>query len=110
MATNGYVDQLLGTIEPNLKAALKRVFDYVLPEGRLGRPDDRQKSENFFAHFYTATTPSPAGTEFSIAHGLGRTPYLLVPVLPLDADGNQIVPLEVTRAADNVRVYLKSTT
>lgn len=109
MATTGYVEQLIGPVEGGLKSVLKRVFDYVLAEVRFGRPDDQGKSENFYGHFYWGTTPASAGTEFTIAHGKGRTPYLLIPVLPLDTVGNQLVPLEVTRAADATRVYLKST-
>lgn len=54
-----------------------------------------------------ATTHATADTEFSIAHGLGQVPTLVIPVLPLDV-GNQLVPLVVTRAPDASRVYLRS--
>jgi hypothetical protein len=36
-------------------------------------------------------------------------PHYALPVLELDRPGAKVVPLEVTRAADARRIYLKST-
>lgn len=63
---------------------------------------------NVGGHWYETTTHATPGTEFTIAHGFGRTPYLLFPVLPLDIDGAQLVPLTVSRVADEKRIYLTS--
>ncbi len=64
--------------------------------------------ENVQGAFLTATTPAVANTEFSISHGFGRTPYGAMPWLPLDVVGSRTVPLTVTRAADDKRIYLSS--
>lgn len=108
MATSSYVASLLGGVEQGLKRALTFAFEYVLRNLRFGRADDQSASENFQGYFYSATTHATANTEFSVAHSLGQTPYLVIPVLPLDAVGAKIVPLTVTRAADDVRIYLSS--
>lgn len=108
MADASYLKTLFGGVETGLRRALDQAWDYVLGNLRLGRPIDSTRSENFQAYFYEATTPGVANTEFTVAHGLGRTPYLLVPVLPLDAVGAKIVRLQVTRAADAARIYLSS--
>lgn len=110
MADFGNVETMLaGVSDQPLRRVLKSVFQYVLKDVRFGRAEDGDPSKNFGAGFYTATTPAVAGTEFSIAHGFGRTPYLLIPVLPLDTVNATIVPLTVSRAADEGRVYLTST-
>ena len=108
MANARYVESLLGPLEPAPRKVLTAVFDYVLGNLRIGRVTDRTRSENFQAYCYTGTTPSTANTEFTIAHGLGITPYLCIPVLPLDEAGSRLVRLEVTRVADASRVYLRS--
>lgn len=108
MATPGYIDSLLGGLEADLRVALKRIFDYVLRNLRFGPVANNVRTENFQAYYYTATTPATASQEFSIAHGLGRVPYVLIPVLSLDSVNQSIVSLTVSRAADASRVYLKS--
>jgi len=108
MATTGYVESLLGTLPADLKKVMKDIFQYVLPNGQFGPVSHQARSVNFSAVYVTSTTPSTGNTEFSIVHGLGRTPYLIIPVLPLDAIGGAVVRLQVTRAADVNRVYLRS--
>lgn len=110
MASASYIEALVGSLPTEHRRALKEVFTYVLGNLRLGPPDDQARSENLQAYYYEATTPAVADTEFSILHGLGRAPYLVVPVLPLSVQGAQLVPLTVTRAADATRVYLSSST
>lgn len=108
MATPGYIESLVGNLEAPLRAALVRVFDYVLRNLRLGPVANSTRSENLAAYYYTTTTPATANEEFSVAHGLGRVPYVLIPVLSLDSINQAIVPLTVSRAADASRFYLKS--
>jgi hypothetical protein len=107
MANPSYLKTLFGGVEPVLRRSLDAAWDYILGNLRLGQPEHQTRSENFQAYFYNTTTPAVANTEFSIAHGLGRAPYLLIPILPLDV-GAQLVRLSVSRAPDAARVYLKS--
>ena len=74
---------------------------------RLGLRDDRTRAENLQGYRYDTTTHVDANTEFSIAHGLGSAPYLLIPIVPLE-EGAQLVPLVVTRVPDAERIYLRS--
>lgn len=108
MATKGFVDAILNNLDDKVKRILVPAFEYVLDTIRFGHPDPGTRAENFSIFWFTVTTPSTGGTEFSIHHGLNVTPQLLIPVLPLDVVGAQIVPLQVTRAADGQRVYLSS--
>jgi hypothetical protein len=108
MANASYVESLVGNLPPEHRLAWKRAMDYVLNNLRLGPVANQVRSENLQAYYLTATTPATALQEFSVAHGLGRIPYVLVPVLSLDSINQQIVPLSVSREADAQRVYLKS--
>lgn len=108
MAVPGFVESLLGGVEADLKRVLVEAFRYVLPNGRFGPIAHQTKLESFQAYYSTATTNSTANDEFSIVHGMGRTPYFCQPVVPLDTPGAKLVRLEVSRAADGQRVYLKS--
>jgi hypothetical protein len=110
MADLGFVSQELNALPANLRPVFLRIFQAVLKDLRMGHPTGEQPnpSTNFGAGFFDATTPSGADDEFTIAHTFGRTPYLAIPVLPLDAVGSKIVPLTVTRAADDKRIYLSS--
>jgi hypothetical protein len=108
MATPGYIESLTGSLEADLRVALKRIFDYVLRNLRFGPVANNVRTENFQCYYYTATTPATANQEFSISHGLGRVPYVLIPVLSLDSVNQAIVPLLVSRPADASRLYLQS--
>ena len=108
MAVPGLVESLLGGVAPDLKRALVEVFRYVLPTGRFGPVEHQTKLESFQAYYANSTTSSTANDEFSIVHGLGRTPYLAQQVLSLESSGGQFVRLTVSRPADSQRVYLRS--
>jgi hypothetical protein len=108
MATPGYVESLIGNLPTEHRAAWKRVMDYVLRNLRFGPVVHQTRAENFQAYYLTGTTPATANVAFSIAHGLGRAPYLLVPVLDVGSVNSQVVPLMVTQAADAQRIYLSS--
>ena len=92
---------------------MRKVFTEVLralvPNLRFG-PSDQTKSENFRCYYVESTTPAASTTEFSIEHGMGVTPYLAVPVLPLDSSGVWLAELRVSRPADSQRVYFTSPT
>lgn len=108
MANPEYVLAQLGGIDSDLKRVLAAVFRYVLQNLRLGRVAHQTRLENVQAYFLNGTTAAVANAEFSIAHGLGSAPYVLLPVLDLQTVGAKLVPLTVTRAADASRVYLSS--
>ena len=105
MATKGYTDALLNTLPADLRKALQPAFAHVLDTFKLG---GGTKALNFAWLRFTGTTAADAGTEFSIEHGLGQTPSKLIPVLDLTEIGSQLVPLTVSRAPDDRRIYLTS--
>lgn len=109
MASLAAIESILGGIPKEQKAAILEAFREVVKNGiRFGRPGDAEPGENVSAHFYSGTTSSNSGEEFTIAHSFGRAPYLGIPILDLQRVGSEIVPLQVTRAADMHRVYLAS--
>jgi hypothetical protein len=108
MANPEYVASELGGVDAGLKRALIAIFRYVLGNLRFGRPSDTARAENLQAYYFTGRTASVANTEFSIAHGLGAIPYLLIPVLDLQTENQELVPLVVSRPADAARIYLTS--
>lgn len=105
-----YVEGELKGLDTNTRAVLTRIFRTILKDVRFGHPSGSQPdpSVNFGGGFFEAVTPAVANTPFTIAHDFGRTPYLVVPVLPLDAVGASIARLVVTQPADASRIYLKS--
>lgn len=108
MADASYVKSIVGGLEANVKKAISEAFTYVLGNLRFGAVEHQTRATNFQAYWLTGTTSSNASQEFSIAHGLGRIPNVAFPVLPLDQVGSQSVTLQISRASDAQRVYLKS--
>jgi hypothetical protein len=108
MARTSYITALLAGMPTDQKKALKGAFDYVLDNLRLGRPEHKQRAENGQQYYFEAITAPVADQEFTIPHGLAAAPYILIPVLALDAPGSELVPLAVTREADAERIYLSS--
>jgi hypothetical protein len=111
MASLATIESELNSIPAEFRPAFLRIFRSLVPDLRFGHPSGDQPDPcvNFGAGFFSGLTASTAGDEFTIRHTFGRTPYLLVPVLPLDAAGAQLVPLTVSRVADDKRIYLTST-
>lgn len=107
---------LTAITDPAAQLTLKGIFRYVLKNAAFGRATGSTQSaastavpaENFSGGFFKGTTPAVANREFTIGHNFGRSPYLLIPVLPLDQVSASIVRLTVSRAADASNVYLKS--
>lgn len=108
MADIAYIKSVFGGTPDAVKKAAEQAFTYLLGNLTLGAPEEARRSKNFQWYWFSGTTSSSANTEFSIAHGLGRVPGVVIPVLPLSEVGSQIVPLTVSRAADVNRIYLKS--
>ena len=107
MASVGYVKSLIGGLPDDLKRVLTEVAQYVLPNTKFGPVEHQAKSESFQGYFLSSTSAGSTG-EFSVQHGLGRTPYALIPIMPLNVIGARTIPLTVTRAADGQRIYLKT--
>lgn len=107
MADIGSVEAELGALPSEHKKALVAAFRYVLNNLSFTR-QDRGRAQNAQVYYTSGTTSSNANEEFSLSHGLATVPSYVLPVLPLDEVGAQMVPLQVSRAADNKRVYLKS--
>jgi hypothetical protein len=107
MADIGSIEAELGSLPPDHKKALVSAFRYLLNNLSWSRLD-RGRAQNAQIYYVSGTTSTAANVEFSVAHGLGSTPSYVLPVLPLDEVGAQMVPLQVSRAADDRRVYLKS--
>lgn len=108
MADIGGVKSFIGSLDKDTRLALEQTFTYVLNNLSLGAVEHQTRATNLQAYYLLSTTPATANQEFSIAHGLGAKPSVLIPVLPLDQVNAQFVPLSIARVADDKRVYLKS--
>jgi hypothetical protein len=105
MSSKGGIDVFVNGLPEPLRVPLKQAFYYVLEGFRLGTA---RRAENAQLYRYTATTHGTAQTEFVIPHGLDVAPQQLIPILDLQAVNAQLVPLQTSRAADSVNLYLKS--
>jgi hypothetical protein len=109
LADLGYVKSVLRQIpDETTRRALDTVMTHLLGNIRIGVPEHHSRAVNLQSYFQTSTTAASTG-EFSIAHGLPAAPRLGIAVLDLSQPGAKLVPLEVSRAADAQRIYLKST-
>jgi hypothetical protein len=108
MANASYAKSLIRSLPDPVRRGLEPLLDYLFGNLRLGRCQAGSRAENLQLYALSGTTHGTPGEEFSMAHGLGVAPYLLLPVLPLDTVGAALVPLTVTRVADSQRVYLSS--
>ena len=101
----GYVATLLNALPSDVKRVLVPAFDYIQDSWTVGTGP---RATNAQWYRIESTTAATAGDEFSVKHGLGVAPHTLIPILNLTEQGAELVPLEVSRAADADRVYLKS--
>lgn len=108
MAALGGLEALVGGLEERTKKALIELIRAAFPFLRFG-PVDTPKAENFQGYKITSTTASDTA-EFSVLHGLGRQPYLMIPIADVTSSGVALVPLTVTRASDAMRLYVKTET
>jgi hypothetical protein len=111
VASLGQIESELGSLPVAIRATFRRIFTILVRDLRFGHPDVTAPTplENFGGAFVSGTTASTPGVEFSVLHGFGRVPYLVLPCAPLDTVGAQLVPLTVSRVADARRVYFTST-
>jgi len=109
MADLGYVQSLLrGIPDASTRSVLEQAFRHVLSNIRLGVPEHQTRATNLQSYWAVTTTPDTPDEEFSIAHGLGTAPSWAMQVLDMSQPGAKLVRLEVSRAADARRVYLRS--
>jgi hypothetical protein len=108
MADISYIKSVFGSTPDAVKKAAEQAFTYLLNNLTLGGVDVGRRAKNFQWYWLQGTTSSNANAEFSIAHGLGKAPLVMLQVAPLNEVGAQVVPLTVSRAADASRVYLRS--
>lgn len=108
MADKGSIELYLNTLPVETRGPVGQAIKYLADNWRLGQPDEGRRATNAQWYLRTSTTAAVANVEFSIAHGLSQKPTALYPVLFCDQVGSQIVPLKLTRAADNNRIYLSS--
>lgn len=111
MADLGFLEGEIKALPEAMRASMLRIVRHLAKEMRYGHPNGDQPDPalNFGGAFFHGTTPDTPGDEFTIAHGFGRTPYLALPILVLDTVGSELVPLTVSRAADDKRLYFTST-
>lgn len=110
MADKGFIRTLTAAIpDQTTRRVTQQAFEHVLDNLRLGVPEHQTRAVNSQQYWLVGTTSSVASQEFSIAHGLQTTPRYAIPVLDVSQPGAKVVPLEVARAADARRLYLKST-
>lgn len=111
MASTGYLESLLNTLPAQIKSPLVQFVREGFRTLRFGAPDENAvAAENFGGHLVPFVTSSTPDNEVAIAHGLGRTPRLLIPILPLNTINATLPDLTVTRAADSTYLYLSSPT
>jgi hypothetical protein len=110
LADIGFVRRsLLGIPDATTRQVLLTVFEHLMGNLTFGAVDpDNKKATNFQMTHQPSTTAASTG-EFSIIHQMERVPHLAIPVLDLSQPGARIVPIEVVRAADSRRIFLKST-
>lgn len=111
MADVGAARKIVQSIpDPATRSAMLQLVEYMFTNFTFGAPGDRdnRKATNFRLYHVSSTTATSTG-QFDIAHGMESIPHLAIPVLDLAQPGATLVPVEVVRAADRGRLYLKST-
>ncbi len=108
MASIGFIESLLNVFPQDQRRALGESFREAIKLFRIGSPEAGKSSENLAGGFLEVTTSTTAGQEVAVAHGLGVTPYLVMPVVPVQSSGVSMVPFTVTRSADASNIYVSS--
>lgn len=111
MASTGYLLTFLNTLPNDVKRPLSALVQEAFKTLRFGAADEAAAAcENFGGHLVPVTTSATADQEVAVAHGLGRTPRLMFPVLAPNTVNATIPVIEVTKAADSVYFYVASAT
>jgi hypothetical protein len=106
VSDKGIIDLSINALPVDIRKPLQRAFYELLDNFRFG---SGRRAQNAQLYRITATTHADANTEFAIAHGLGSAPTQVFPIVDLKSIGSQLVPLQVSRAADATNLYLRST-
>ena len=111
MATSSHAKSLLGGVPTDLKTALHRVVEYVFDRtfafGPIEANDTQTQTTNFVGRYLKVTTSGTANQEFSVAHGLQRTPNVCWQVgSPRVVNSRFVGDLSFPRAADMNRIYM----
>lgn len=97
---------MIGIKDETTRRILTTAFEHVLGNIRVGEPVRQQRATNMQMYFQSSTTGASTG-EFTVEHGMGTQPSVLIPVLDVRQVGASLPQVEVSRAADASRVYLK---
>lgn len=108
MASLGYLETLVARLAPESRPAMLGIVRELATDLAFGGLGEKAKAMNFRFYRFDAVTSTSVNGEFTIEHGLGQRPINLIPFAPLNAIGGRVVRLQVTRAADEARVYLSS--
>lgn len=108
MADIAYVRSALkGIPDPTTQRVLLTVFEHLMGNLTFGAVDPENKKATNFQMYHQPSTTATSTAEFSIVHGMDRTPQIAIPVLDLSQPGAKIVPIQVSKAADSRRLYLR---
>jgi hypothetical protein len=107
MAALGGLESLIGSLPADTKRVMQELLRAFAPFLRFGPIENQRKPENFAGALLVSTTATSTG-EFDVLHGLGRAPYLMVPVVDLNSSGMETVNVRVSRPADAMRIYLRA--
>jgi hypothetical protein len=109
MAKVGILESLLQSLSPDVRRVMVSYTREAFTQLSFGVPSTSSvKAENFSGGLVPVTTSSTPDQEVAIAHGLGRIPRLVIPVLdPATAD-ETLPQITITQAADSTYVYLSS--
>lgn len=110
MASLGYIESLLNSLDAKIKLAINKAFEHAVksPGYQIGGIAHQEKAQNFKWIRLDSVTSSVANQEFTIAHGIGSMPIYAIPLVPLESSGVWLPRLKVTRPADASRIYLSS--
>jgi hypothetical protein len=105
MATKGALDIYINALPQEIRYPIRSALYYLSDNWRIG---DGVRAENAQLYPIESTTASVANTEFAVKHGIGAIPARFIPMIRLNEVGNQLVPLQVSRAPDATYCYFKS--
>ena len=109
MADIGGLRKLAQSVaDPTTKQALLGIIELGFGGLTFGGFDENDKKATNFRMYRQQSTGSASTAAFTIAHGMETVPRLAIPVLDLSQPGATLVPVEVVRAADGKRLYLKA--
>jgi hypothetical protein len=108
MSSIGYVDTLIAPLPVEMRKIFTDVFTYTYATMLWGPVVNGRRAVNGQQYFISFLLPAVANQEIAIPHGLSAVPNLAVPVLDVRSPNSAIVPLTITRKADDHYLYLKS--